>query len=138
MLCSTTVKQIEVFEAHADGKRPPLTGGPPQVSEASRTDLAITWPVDGGGEVRIWCGEDTLALDLAAGEGPRKWALTLTWAAEKRPPIERVEAERLVHKHGFRYQVRCAAGHFARSSDENAVLIWPDGDGIVLDLNARR
>ncbi|HOW72070.1 MAG TPA: hypothetical protein PKY77_15830 [Phycisphaerae bacterium] len=113
-----------------DGKTSPMTTGTPEVTEQGKEALEISVPVTDGGRLTVRCEPERMLLQTEQGAST-SWALELSWAPDKKPPIEGVEEGAVLYRHnGFAYRQRMSKGRF-RAQPGQPRLIMEAQEGVL-------
>ena len=122
---------IRIVEMTSEGDYKSLAGGDPVVTEASKTDLLVSWPVDNG-SLEVSCRQNSLEFLLES----HNWALEMSWSIEKESGFVRVADKSLIYLHnGFDYELECIAGRLERH--DRSELILPDNGRISLNMKSK-
>jgi hypothetical protein len=122
-----------------DGGNSPMTpDGPPVVKELNPTDLSISQPLRGGGNISIVCGETDLTIKGADAQGqPLRWAWDMVGGDRQKAAVQIVTSNAIAYRYaGMNYELRLSpnAG-FCQQLSNGAIRLSPNSLGkLVLTL----
>ena len=82
----------------------------------------------------VRCQPERMLLQTEPGT-PTSWALEMSWAPEKKPPIERVEDGAVLYRHnGFAYRQWLSKGRFRAQPGQPRIILEAQEGVLKLEL----
>jgi len=127
------------FKANIDGKEILLTGNDPEIKQAGKSLLQVTWPMKSiAGKFVIDLDETTFNIRFT-GDTKLDWYMELETKAGATLPFIDIQSDKVSCKfEGFSYLIRAVSGMFSKSSGPVALLIKPKDNKITLNFDSSK
>ncbi|MGY4384877.1 hypothetical protein ACVWYN_001911 [Pedobacter sp. UYP24] len=124
------------LKALVGGKETLLKGGKPVITNPSRGNLHISWPLVGfGGSLIMDLNERQLKMSVV-GAKPVQWFLDLTTAGNSALPFKSINPSSIACEfEGMKYSVNALNGTFSKPNDQTVFRVSPTKNTIQLDFS---
>lgn len=122
----------------AGGKEVLLKGGDPVFTNVGKETVVVTWPLDGGGKLRMELAAQTFSVKLV-GTTSVDWYFDLEVAPSAKTPFMGVSSKKLVcNFERFDYNLTALSGRFSKPDNGAVFRLSPESNGLVLSMKASK
>ncbi len=123
------------FKVILNGKETVLKGSKPEIKN-SGNELHISWPLTSfDGTMVMDLDEQNIKIKIT-GKKSEDWFMELTTAKDAILPFKKISLHKVDAKfNGMNYSVIAKKGSFANGGAKSALIIKPENDNVVINLN---